>query len=507
MRHINEDRRRHVLSLVRRLAEIAAARRELLIQLEDLDARARNMQLEHDRLHNLDATTSNLPDEILSMVFEAGMHLTRGSQVHFGALVSHVSHRWRNVALETPRIWADIPCVPVAVPGLPPLIISEGRRERPAVYFSRSKSSPVNIRIANLLTNDFTPEFLSLLGDHIDHCRRLLIEHIPTGTIPSLLKALSCRPAPILNWISISCEPVLPLLYYGINHIEPNEPFLPFGAPVLTTVHVDAIDMTTLHFCLPAFSSVTSLRLSNLLIDIQEHYDALRDALTNLKALTHLELEFEAFHQGLETLPIELPNLQSLLLSVDDDAIASGGILNILRGCSLISLSLLRYFAFPGYPIPETAPFPSLQHLIFDNYSDEYPNFAWIADTFPDITRLTFGLSGSFCGVSFQELLQVIQSGADEEDEDEESHDSDVRWPKLQIIAVSDLPSGAASLDVNELYEVINDMQEVGRPIDKLLLPKAYFSQALAESMAGLERPVEISAFVDDWPRPFEWIV
>ncbi|KZP32324.1 hypothetical protein FIBSPDRAFT_515605 [Athelia psychrophila] len=103
-------------------------------------------------------------------------------------------------------------------------------------------------------------------------------------------------------------------------------------------------------------------------------------------------------------------------------------------------------------------------------------------------------------------MLQVIQSGAGGEDEDGEDEENDLRWPKLQIIAVSDLPPGD-NLDVDELYEVINDMQEAGRPIHKLLLPGFRVAQVQAEKMAGLERLIEISTFVDDWLRPFEWIV
>lgn len=291
--------------------------------------------------------------------------------------------------------------------------------------------------------------------------------------------------------------------------MEPlNKTFLPLGAPVLTTVHVDGVDVATFHFCLPAFSSVISLRLTHLSIGSQEDYDTLRDALTRMKPLIHLELEFEyfGFHQAQNALPIILPTLQSLLLYGGSGTTAADGILHTLRGCSLISLSLLGYFEAPGDPIPETPPFPSLQHLIFDNYSDHHPNFAWIAETFPDINHLTFGLGQGTHYGSFEELLQVIQSGADDEDEDEEDEESNLRWPKLQIISVSDLPPDV-NLDFDELCEVIYDMQEAGRPIDKLLLPETCLTLAQAESMAGLERPIEISAFVDDWPRPFEWII
>lgn len=105
-RNDNMHRRHRVASLSQRLEGIFAERRKLILQLKELDVQARAVQLEHDTLWNLDAPTSNLPDEVLAMVFEAGMHFYKDSD--FGALVSHVSRRWRIIALATARLWVNI---------------------------------------------------------------------------------------------------------------------------------------------------------------------------------------------------------------------------------------------------------------------------------------------------------------------------------------------------------------------------------------------------------------
>ncbi|KZP22387.1 hypothetical protein FIBSPDRAFT_952998 [Athelia psychrophila] len=116
MRQISEERRHALGLLLKRLEEFAAARLELLRQLEELDVQARAVQQTHNAIHNADAPTSDLPDEILAMIFEEGILLKdRPSYFyvpcHFGVLVSHVSHRWREVALANSRLWTSIPLI------------------------------------------------------------------------------------------------------------------------------------------------------------------------------------------------------------------------------------------------------------------------------------------------------------------------------------------------------------------------------------------------------------
>ncbi|EJT98001.1 hypothetical protein DACRYDRAFT_24899, partial [Dacryopinax primogenitus] len=53
--------------------------------------------------------TSRLPDDLLSYIFSLPSTLwSAGESVHFADQVSHVSHRWRAVALRTPNAWSTI---------------------------------------------------------------------------------------------------------------------------------------------------------------------------------------------------------------------------------------------------------------------------------------------------------------------------------------------------------------------------------------------------------------
>ncbi|KZP32564.1 hypothetical protein FIBSPDRAFT_848386, partial [Athelia psychrophila] len=138
MRQINEARRLRALSLSEHLADIASARLRILAELDCLNVQARAVLLEHNILLNLDAPTSDIPDELLAMIFEAhkDMPLSQGLEPHFGALVSHVSHRWRRIALSTPTLWSRARYM-------------TGKSNTPvqqfALYLSRSKLAPVDI--------------------------------------------------------------------------------------------------------------------------------------------------------------------------------------------------------------------------------------------------------------------------------------------------------------------------------------------------------------------------
>lgn len=71
MRLINDDTWQRIQLISITLEEIDVARVELLHRLENLAVRERAVSLERNMLQNLVAPPSNLPEEVLSMTFEA----------------------------------------------------------------------------------------------------------------------------------------------------------------------------------------------------------------------------------------------------------------------------------------------------------------------------------------------------------------------------------------------------------------------------------------------------
>ncbi|KAF7986649.1 hypothetical protein HWV62_26478 [Athelia sp. TMB] len=276
MRQINWQRQFRLFYLAQFLDEIVTKRHDLLRQLEDLVTQQKSIQLEHAVLH-LDVQTSDLPDEILALIFEAGV---TPYEPRFGELISHVSQRWRRIALATPWLWANIRMhrIKITVPcfsggNSEPFfswIECNGWKEMATAYFSRCKSLPIKIHIRGLIKQDFTPIILRSIGDHIGHCYQLFLEHVPREILPKLLKFFKHQPVPILRSFALTLE-----LNTNLNE----DPF-PLEPPLLTTGQVGNIQPRFLQYLVPAFASVTSLRYTDITVTDREAYDFLhRDGL------------------------------------------------------------------------------------------------------------------------------------------------------------------------------------------------------------------------------------
>ncbi|KZP30838.1 hypothetical protein FIBSPDRAFT_1038080 [Athelia psychrophila] len=516
--HTNGDRRRRVLSLAKCLEELEATRRELLIKLEDLDARKRAIQLEHNALCNMDATTSNIPDEVLAMVFEAGVeiepdplllktksfkfHISEPypTPIHFGDLVSHVSHRWRSIALAAPRLWTHIRCTrsgPISMHGKDIWGERKWWRERATDYLCRSRSSPVDIHIKGLRVEDYTPPFLQLIAGHLGHCRQLFIQDVPKAVVTLLLRSLSA-PAPLLSSFSVGFEEVTVVMAFE----DPG--FLQFGAPCLITADLHAIYLPRLH---PVFASVTSLRMTAILINSRESYALLRDGLMGLKSLNHLEIQFSTYYRPATTDVILVPTVEFLHVDVTDHRPPSfiDIFLGDIQAPSLISLSLNQWDH--DYPHPlEPNKFPSLQHLIVYNCitgRDEVDldNLANVARQFPDITRFTSQIN--IHNPASLEIILRTMLGESTNDYDEYIESDETRWPNLQTVAVADPPMDV--VDVTTIViDLLSKLQGAGHPLCKLLISYNTVSHADEFIMEALEELIEIEDFTEDWPTPFE---
>ncbi|KAF7985638.1 hypothetical protein HWV62_2149 [Athelia sp. TMB] len=296
MRQPNEARRQRLLLLSQELAGFANERLDLLRQLEDLDARERPVKLEHAELQNLDSPTSNLPNEVLSMIFLAGMGQEDVfPEPYFGELVSHISSHWRRVALSAPRLWENVEMRAVSDAlewddfrniaftkdekdrwNSTALAKRKRRKDRSAIYLSRSRSCPVNIFIkCTDDEQDALLDFFDLIGDHIGHCRQLWLEHIPHATVLLLSKILQ-RPTPILASLTLQLHPA--------GDDQWREQILSSSTPLLKSVEL--VDIMGNHHLLsqPAFALVTSLRLTNFDIDGLGQYEAFRTGLMQLKS-------------------------------------------------------------------------------------------------------------------------------------------------------------------------------------------------------------------------------
>lgn len=229
------DRQHRIQLLSERLEVVDKARRELISQLESLDAQSQTIRLERSQLHNSDASTSNLPNEVLSMIFEAGITQQESSQSHFGEHVSHVSHRWRRIALATSSLWTQISYGPIQINKRSSF---EASVNRGAAYLSRSRLAPVDIQIKIYRDQDMSPELFQSLREHIGHCRSLHIYARGRTDVQSVLDATSYQKARLLIDFHISVSTSSPYEHFPTS-------WLSLGAPLLRTAQFCGVSYST----------------------------------------------------------------------------------------------------------------------------------------------------------------------------------------------------------------------------------------------------------------------
>ncbi|KZP16963.1 hypothetical protein FIBSPDRAFT_865309, partial [Athelia psychrophila] len=82
----------------------------------------------------------------------------------------------------------------------------------------------------------------------------------------------------------------------------------------------------------------------------------------------------------------------------------------------------------------------------------------------------------------------------------------ELRWPKLKIIAMSQVIHTLNARRLGELCQLIVKLQQAGRPFRQLSYPTSGSELALAgaEDIHKLRELVELEDFRADWPTPFE---
>lgn len=505
MRGIYEDRRRRALA---RLGEIAITRGNTVLQAAELNTEEEVLQAEVKSLHNWEAPNAVLNDDICKMIFEAGaLQHEQKFQPHFGTLVSHVTRRWRKIALATPRLWNKININMVLdFKEVDDSYIIDERR-RALAFLSRCASVPVEFYIQGLglQDGDFSQD-LQLLCDHIGHCRHLSLTSATSYSIEEAFEYLSHQKAPLLKSICLS------LHGDAKRGFVLEEPPFPLGAPRLTTAQIDMLDVYSMPTCFNGLWHLKHLLLTNLELDENENEGCctlFRDALMSLRSLEQLELTLFCFNvSATPSLCISLPTLQ--LLSIGGrhaDVIVS--LIHSMQVPSVTTLSLKGYGPISALEQKMESRFPLVQHLILLDMESNEPNLLVIAAAFPHIERLTCQLVNTIlCDIL--ELISHIIVTVGHDEHHTADHYGLRHWPKLHTIAVGIAKKGVpfrSLYDASELvalHREIAIMQQAGHPIRKLAIPETALLRADAEAANALRGVIEVEDFVLDWPTPFK---
>lgn len=289
-------------SMCVRVQDILSTGQALFLRRAEIQAELTVIQSDLASLYNGGALVSSLPDEILVMIFAFGCPSTRNISLSnpcptpapsesppngvpkerraavsnvpspklpivFELLVSHVTRRWRTIALGTPALWNYILRVP-----------SRRSLDRISTYIHRSNALPVDFYF---ISGEYREErsgditgFCDLMKPHIWRCCKLAahLRHDP-GSF-ELLRLISSTMLPLLKSIRI-------------HRFDP----LSFRKPIevfsLTAQNLSSFCLSgsSISFMIPP-QCITSLSLAIS----SSHGEKTGNMLSTLTALTHLEL-------------------------------------------------------------------------------------------------------------------------------------------------------------------------------------------------------------------------
>ncbi|KAJ7141728.1 hypothetical protein C8R43DRAFT_1017077 [Mycena crocata] len=272
-------------------------------QIADLKHAINQLKLERKILQNhLDSyvyPVLALPNEIVSEIF---LHTLDSSGTLAGGLgrnspifLSHVCRQWRDIALSTPALWAQLHLFVVRR--------SDARTETCLrlldLWLSRSRECPLSIYMVKYTFPPLSPRFLDALAPHLRRCCDLRL-HIPSGAIPSISGKV-----PWLRTLSISSSDSI------LEDSQPSWPLTMFShAPQLGELSLESINFHMLQF---PWRQITSLTLTQL--DRLHDLTKILGAAVNLTSLAVETVHPANVHPAPPAAPLPpLGRLQALVL-------------------------------------------------------------------------------------------------------------------------------------------------------------------------------------------------
>ena len=378
----------------------------------------------------------SLPDELLLDIFEYAQHSnSRGKCVlPTEVLISHVSRRWRQLAVDNPKLWTQL------------VVTSQMPSDRISTYLARSGQCLLDISfelLSRVLASTRTN--LSIMDTLMHHAERWRT-FVFNGKITNLIIVHPHSPAPHLESFRIRSLGAAP------GGLKP--------AVTMTTMwswlSIALANLTTIEVCVPYWQTKTS-------------FTDFRRVMSASPSLRHLALRgcLIEMEPGFTHPVIDIPSLRSL-------SIGHGSGTQMPHMLELLSTPSLEFLELMDFDVTEwnifrrvvkdkTSEYSSLRSLrLLDVDVEELD--VWLMDATPMITHLMV-IDREFSQATVDLFLTALRDQAQ----------ATLRagglpcWSDLRILTLSH-PDPAL------LQSVVSTRMDTGQPLSRLRLDRSFFS-------------------------------
>lgn len=464
---LDDESQRELEDLHKRINALELRKHALHSEAFQLHTALRTLQSRAAHIKNKAVPVSRLPSDVLAIIFEESRRLLAPwSSVTNRPLspevqLSHVSSRWREVALSTPALWTTIRF---------PILHKEAAV---VAYLQRCNQAPLSIHIGPRVADSNSLHFIAAqFVPRLNQIRELTLDTDEFSELCTLLPLFAEGLASILRRLKICCgDP------RGTTGVPPRRDIFKAGAPLLSDIRLSAFPVglpqssaTTLHFEPPPGPGNPLSR--NMFLDIITSLSATLSTL-------HLKGYISGFHLEPGSAPVELPALKELL--VHGNSLSHG--FNVFRNIStpaIKSLSLVNVkrqglSSIHKFIVRTSEQFQHLHTLRYINCDIDDDLDVYLPSATSALTELAVSVQ------HHAHLLRLLLNS----DKQATLHGVPPLWPNLHILSLH-IPKSLDREDTDSdedddpppmmglLLEVVQQRRAVGRPLDLLRIDGPY---------------------------------
>lgn len=448
-----------------------------------------NYRLNHFTLSSpvFNNLATSLPTEVLMMIFEIARRLSyprTRKRNRFEVTISHVSQRWRSIALEMPSLWTSIH--------------RDSYQEclnSSAAYIARSTTLQLDVQIvigSSGPKRDGITAFMMMIAPHLFRCRNLFVFSQSRQEFLSFLIFISTIHVPVLDSLRLHCTDTI----YPKAHIQLFSP----GAPALKQLLMTGVDIRS---CRPPLNSLIAFSLK-IPTPSSPNIVHIKNVLSHMPFLVHLELTNPELWSN--DAPVYFGALRYLKLTFSKYGRREGRgeqFHSVLEGINAPLLEIVKITGAMCHgacsnpsllQLQSRRSFPSVQYIVLDDCFDHmdivclrdfallFPNLSQLACTANPDTSVDFYV---------EPLVEVLMESRR------------MVWAQLRSLAVDQYVMQEDKLSVALMKKIYFARREMNSPIRELQVPEDCIPKLKCLLTRATSSCLQICVFYEDFPVPF----